>query len=206
MWTGPEIRPAPRLHLETIMSPASIAVLAVGMSVDALLASVGRGAASSRPRFVEALRTGAIFGIIEAITPLIGWSAGFAASQYVAAVDHWIAFVLLGIVGGRMVLHSMKPAAERAEASQGNSLWALMATAIGTSIDAMAVGVSLAFLDVNIVVVALAIGFATFVMSTGGMMAGNLVGATFGRWAERIGGLALIGLGSSILFSHLMAG
>lgn len=176
------------------------------MSVDALLASLARGAVAKRPRFAEALRTGAIFGIVEAITPLIGWAAGFAASQYVAAVDHWIAFVLLGIVGGRMVLHSLKPAAERTAALQGNSLWAVMATAIGTSIDAMAVGVSLAFLDVNIMVVALAIGFATFLMSMGGMMAGNLIGARFGRWAERIGGMALVGLGISILFSHLTAG
>lgn len=187
------------------MSPASIAVLAVGMSVDALLASIGRGAAAQRPRFAEALRTGAVFGIVEAITPLIGWAAGLAASQYVAAVDHWIAFVLLAIVGGRMFLHSLKPAAERAAASQSHTLWALMATAIGTSIDAMAVGVSLAFLDVNIIVVALAIGFATFLMSTGGMMAGNLIGAKFGRWAERVGGIALVGLGISILHSHLMA-
>ena len=188
------------------MSPVSIAVLAVGMSVDALLASLGRGAASSRPRFLEALRTGAVFGIVETITPLIGWVAGFAASQYVAAVDHWIAFVLLGIVGGRMILHSLLPATERAAVARGNSLWTVMATAIGTSIDAMAVGVSLAFLDVNIIVVALAIGFATFLMSTGGMMAGNLIGVRFGRWAERIGGFALVGLGISILISHLSAG
>jgi putative Mn2+ efflux pump MntP len=175
------------------------------MSVDALLASIGRGAAAQRPQFSEALRTGIVFGVVETITPLIGWAAGLAASQYVAAVDHWIAFVLLAIVGGRMALHSFKPAAERSEAARGNSLWVLMATAIGTSIDAMAVGVSLAFLDVNILVVAAAIGFATFVMSTGGMLAGNLIGSSFGRWAERIGGMALVGLGLSILFNHLTA-
>ncbi|MBN9447681.1 MAG: manganese efflux pump, partial [Bosea sp.] len=95
------------------MSPVSIAVLAVGMSVDALLASIGRGAAAQRPRFAEALRTGAIFGMVEAITPLLGWGAGLAASRYIAAIDHWIAFVLLGIVGGRMILHSLLPATER---------------------------------------------------------------------------------------------
>lgn len=98
------------------MSPVSIAVLAVGMSVDALLAALGRDAAAKRPHLPEALRTGAIFGIVETITPLIGWAAGFAASQYVAAVDHWIAFVLLGLVGGRMVRHSLKPAEEREQA------------------------------------------------------------------------------------------
>lgn len=188
---------------EFAMSPVSIAVLAVGMSVDALLASLGRGAAAPRPRFAEAVRTGAVFGVVETITPLLGWGAGLAASQYVAAVDHWIAFTLLAFVGGRMILHSLKPPAERAAAPRGHSLSVLLATAIGTSIDAMAVGVSLAFLDVNIVVVACAIGFATFLMSTGGMMAGSLIGAAFGRWAERLGGLALIGLGTSILLSHL---
>lgn len=78
-----------------------------------------------------------------------------------------------------------------------------MATAIGTSIDALAVGVSLAFLDVNIIIVALAIGFATFVMPTGGMIAVNLIGAKFGRWAGRIGGIALVGLGISIQRSNL---
>jgi len=188
------------------MSPVSIAVLAVGMSVDALLASIGRGASAQRPRFVEALRTGLVFGVVEAITPLIGWAAGIAASQYVAQVDHWIAFGLLGLVGGRMVLHSLKPAEEREAAAQGRSWWLLLATAIGTSLDAMAVGVSLAFLDVNIIVIACAIGFATFVMSTGGMLAGNMIGAAFGRWAERIGGFALVCLGASILFTHLTAG
>jgi putative Mn2+ efflux pump MntP len=185
------------------MSPFSIAILAVGMSVDALLASIGRGAALRRPRLIEAVRTGAVFGFVETLTPLIGWTAGLAASQYIEAFDHWIAFVLLAIVGGKMLLHSFKPAEMRQEAALSCSWWVLIATAVGTSIDAMAVGVSLAFLDVNILVVACAIGFATFIMSTGGMMAGNMIGAGFGRWAERIGGAALIGLGTSILLSHL---
>lgn len=188
------------------MSPVAIAVLAVGMSIDALLASLGRGAAATRPRWGEALRTGVIFGVVETITPLIGWAAGVAASRYVTAIDHWIAFALLAIVGGRMILHSFAAPEQRAASSQNASFWVLMATAVGTSIDAMAVGVSLAFLDVNIIVVAIAIGFTTFLMSTGGMMAGNLIGATFGRWAERLGGLALIGLGASIFVSHMTGG
>lgn len=188
------------------MSPFSITVLAVGMSIDALLASIGRGASAQQPRFLEAVRTGIVFGVVEAITPLIGWAAGVVASQYVAQVDHWIAFGLLGLVGGRMLLHSLKPSEERAAVAQNRSWWLLLATAVGTSLDAMAVGVSLAFLDVNIIVIACAIGFATFVMSTGGMLAGNLIGAAFGRWAERVGGSALICLGVSILFSHLTSG
>ena len=188
------------------MSPVSILLIRIAMSTDAFAAAIGKGAAMRKPVFRDALRAGIIFGVIEAITPIIGWLLGRAALQYVEAFDHWIAFGLLGLVGGRMLLHSLKPAEERAAAAQRQSWWVLLATAVGTSLDAMAVGVSLAFLDVNIIVIACAIGFATFVMSTGGMLAGNLIGAAFGRWAERIGGFALICLGASILFSHLTSG
>lgn len=190
------------------MSPAAIAILAVGMSIDAFIASIGRGARLRRTRLVEALRTGLVFGAIETLTPVIGWTLGLAASRHVAAIDHWIAFLLLAFVGGRMVVHAMRAPSTEAEttAQPERGLATLLATAIGTSIDAMAVGVSLAFLEVNIVIVAAAIGLATFLMSTGGMLMGRFVGARFGRWAEISGGLALIGLGLSILHTHLTGG
>lgn len=187
------------------MSPFAIALLAVGMSVDALIASIGRGAALGRPSFAEAARTGAVFGVVEAITPLIGWAAGVVASQYVQAIDHWIAFGLLGAVGARMFLHALKRSAESPPVSSSRSFGVLIATAVGTSLDAMAVGVSLAFLQANILVIALSIGLATALMSTGGMLAGRLLGARFGRYAEMVGGLLLVGLGASILFEHLNA-
>ncbi|MBN9271900.1 MAG: manganese efflux pump, partial [Mesorhizobium sp.] len=139
------------------------------------------------------------------LTPLLGWLMGVAASQYVQHIDHWIAFVLLGGVGGRMALHAFQRDAAVPAAPAGRSPMTLVATAIGTSIDAMAVGVSLAFLEVNIVVIALAIGAATTLMSTGGVLAGRFLGARFGRYAEIVGGLALIGLGVSILHEHLTA-
>lgn len=187
------------------MSPFAIALLAVGMSVDALIASVGRGAALGRPSFAEAARTGVVFGVVETLTPLIGWAAGVVASQYVEAVDHWIAFGLLGAVGGRMFLHALRRGGEAPAAAPATSLCVLIATAVGTSLDAMAVGVSLAFLQANILVIALSIGLATALMSTGGMLAGRLLGARFGRYAEMAGGLMLVGLGASILFEHLNA-
>jgi putative Mn2+ efflux pump MntP len=187
-----------------VMSPLAIAILAVGMSVDALIASIGRGAGAARPSWADALKTGAVFGAVETLTPLLGWLMGVVASQYVQEIDHWIAFVLLGGVGGRMALHAFQRDAE-APAAANRSLATLLATAVGTSIDAMAVGVSLAFLQVNIVVIALAIGAATTLMSTGGILAGRFLGARFGRYAEIAGGLALIGLGASILHDHLTA-
>ncbi|MTH62938.1 manganese efflux pump MntP family protein [Paracoccus shanxieyensis] len=185
------------------MSPITIGVLAISMSVDAFIASLGKGAATRRAGFGRAIRTGMIFGVIEAITPLIGWTLGMAASQYVQAVDHWIAFALLGAVGVHMGLQAL--GRDRDQAPAPASFWAVVATAIGTSLDAMAVGVSLAFLDVNIVVIALAIGCATMVMSSTGMLVGRYLGHRFGRVIEACGGLALIGLGTLILIQHLTA-
>ena len=90
------------------MSPISITVLAIGMSIDALLASIGRGAGLRRPCVGEAMKAGFVFGLVETITPFFGWVAGVAKSRYVAAVDHWIAFGLLAFVGGRMILHAFQ--------------------------------------------------------------------------------------------------
>lgn len=180
------------------MTPLSIGVLAVSMSVDAFIASVGKGAQAKRPNFGNAIRTGAIFGVVEAITPLIGWGAGVAASQYVAAVDHWIAFALLAAVGIHMILQARSADDHDAPSA---TLWATVVTAIGTSLDAMAVGVSLAFLDVNIFL----IGFTTMMMSSAGILAGRFLGRRFGRIAETVGGVALCGLGLTILIEHLAA-
>lgn len=186
------------------MSPATILVLAVSMSVDAFAVSVGRGAALGRPRLAEALRTGAVFGLMEAVTPLVGWAAGFAASRHVEAVDHWIAFALLGGVGLHMFLAGAFGAREEAEPPK-RSLKILLATALGTSMDAMAVGVSLAFLNVNILVVAATIGLVTFLASSGGMLVGRLLGARFGRYAEVGAGITLFAIGLTILLEHLSA-
>jgi putative Mn2+ efflux pump MntP len=151
----------------------------------------------------DAMRTGFVFGAIEAITPVIGWAAGVLAAGFVAAVDHWVAFTLLGLVGGHMVLEATRR--DEAAPAAGRSLMVLVVTAVGTSVDAMAVGVSLAFLDAEIWVIAAAIGFATFCMATGGMLAARLLGHRFGRLAEALGGLALIALGGAILLEHLAA-
>lgn len=184
------------------MSPIAIVVLAFSLSVDAFAVSVGRGAALGRPPVREALRTGAVFGFVEALTPLIGWAAGVAASALVVQVDHWIAFVLLAGVGAHMIWEAVMGGGVKSEKS--SSLPVLIATAIGTSLDSMAVGVSLAFLQVNILVMAAAIGSATFLMSSGGMLVGRLIGVRFGRGAEIVAGLALFGLGGMILYQHLV--
>ena len=183
------------------MTPGAIAVLSLSMSTDAFAAAVGRGAAH-RPDWRSAIKAGAVFGVIEAVTPLIGWTLGLLAAGFVEQIDHWIAFVLLAVVGGKMILEASKPAdADAAPARSGP--WALIATAVGTSIDAAAVGVGLAFLGANIWIIALSIGLTTFALTTVGMLIGRAVGARFGKIAELIGGLALIALGTTILLEHL---
>ena len=189
------------------MSLLSILLIGFAMSTDAFAAAIGKGAAMQRPRFVEALRVGVIFGVIEAITPVIGWALGLAAAAYVTRWDHWIAFVLLALLGGRMIRAGLAtddtapgPAPER------HGFWNLATTGFATSIDAMAIGVGLAFIDVNIVLVASVIGACTLVMVTSGIMLGRALGAIVGKRAEIIGGLILIGVGTAILYEHLTGG
>lgn len=186
------------------MNITSIALLSLAMSTDAFAAAVGKGTALQNPRWREALRTGAIFGVIEAVTPLVGWALGIAAAQYVKDWDHWIAFLLLGGLGIRMIIVGFSaPDADEPEKPSRHGFWLLAMTGFATSIDAMAVGVGLAFLDVSILPVAAAIGFTTFVMVTLGVMVGRVLGAVAGKRAEVIGGLLLIGIGVAILFEHL---
>ncbi|GHD42644.1 putative manganese efflux pump MntP [Thalassobaculum fulvum] len=186
------------------MTPTSIAVLSLSMSADAFAAAVGRGAAH-RPSLFGAMRTGLVFGAIEAVTPLLGWSLGLAASGFVAAVDHWIAFGLLGLVGLRMAFDGsrrLSAAPSDRQPAVRRGLLPLLATAVGTSIDAAAVGVSLALLQADILAIAAAIGLATFAMASLGMMVGRAVGARLGNVAEIAGGLGLVALGSAILLDH----
>jgi putative Mn2+ efflux pump MntP len=178
-------------------------LLALSMSSDAFAAALGKGARLERPGLGEALRTGLIFGGIETLTPLIGWAAGRAASSYIEAFDHWIAFGLLLIIGGKMIWDSRARGAEE-EKPKSHSLAVLALTAVGTSIDALAVGVTLALIDASIIVNALAIGAATFTMVTIGVLFGRYLGEKFGRHAEAAGGAILILIGFKILLEHTL--
>jgi putative Mn2+ efflux pump MntP len=188
------------------MSPAAIAFLSLSMSADAFAAAIARGAAT-RPTFAGAVRGGLVFGSVEAITPILGWAVGLAAASFVASIDHWIAFALLGGVGAHMIWQAFRPDEEGEEEapprSRGRNLLGLVVTAIGTSIDAGAVGVSLALVGVNILVIAASIGLATFVMTTIGLTIGRRAGHWLGSAAEIVGGMVLIVIGSFILAEHL---
>ena len=180
-----------------------VVLLALSMSTDAFAAAIAKGARLDRPSLGEALRTGLIFGSIEAATPLIGWAMGKAASRFIADFDHWIAFGILTLIGAKMIWDALRRAPDE-EKPSSHSLAVLVVTAIGTSIDALAVGVTLAIIGANIIVNALAIGTATFIMVTIGTMMGRSLGEKFGHWAEAAGGVVLIAIGIAILAEHTL--
>ncbi|ART79686.1 manganese efflux pump MntP [Oceanisphaera avium] len=190
------------------MNAIALLLLAFSMSTDAFSVAIGKGASLKNPRFAEALRMGLIFGIIEAITPIIGWLIGHSAASFVDAAfveawDHWIAFTILAALGLHMLYESLKPNIEKKEAPSRHSFSKLVLTAFGTSVDAMAIGISLAFVDVNILIAAGLIGLATAVMVTLGVMLGKVFGSLLGHRTEIAGGLALIAIGAWILSNHL---
>lgn len=190
------------------MSPFSIVILAFGMAADSFAVALARGA-SERPAVPKAVQAGLLFGVIEASNLGIGWGLGLAASAYITAIDHWIAFVLLGGVGSKMITEGMKGDArdvvevDLLPVQRSNRMLGLVATAVGTSIDAAAIGVTLAFLDGNFAIIALSVGLATFCMASAGMLLGRVAGARLGGTVEVVAGLALIGLGTKILLEHL---
>lgn len=183
------------------MSLAAILVLAFAMSTDAFAVAIGMGARRNRVLFKDALKVGLLFGVIEGVTPLVGWALGSIAASYVQTWDHWIAFVLLTGLGLRMIVEGF--GAPDDDEDPGRPFWLLALTGFATSIDAMVVGVSLAFADVGIVWPAVAIGLATLAMVTLGLLIGRRIGAVMGKRAEVFGGLVLIVVGCVTLYEHL---
>lgn len=188
---------------DNLMNLLSILLIAFAMSTDAFAVAISKGVAMARPTLPQAIRIGLVFGAIEALTPVIGWLLGSVASRVISQWDHWVAFALLMILGLRMVYAGCRADSDESSSLAPQTLPMLSLAAFATSIDAMAVGVSFAFIDVNILVAALAIGCATLLMVTLGVMLGRVLGNLVGQRAEVIGGVILIGIGSFILFQHL---
>ncbi len=179
----------------------TIWLLALALAMDAFAVSLAQGA-STRPGVAGALRLGLAFGVAQAVMPLIGWGLGVAFAGMIEAVDHWIAFVLLGAIGLKMVKEGFDGDTEGAAAPIPLSGKALMLAAIATSVDAAAAGVTLPTLGVPIAITIAAIGIVTAVMCFAGTLLGTRIGARLGKVAEIGGGLVLIGLGWRILIQH----
>ena len=185
------------------MTWLELIIIAVGVSMDAFAVSICKGLSlrSLRPKHI--LSTAVWFGGFQALMPLIGYYLGVSFADSVADFDHWIAFVLLGIIGGKMI----KEAFEKDDECDYNpdfSFKTMFALAVATSIDAMAVGVSLAFLNVDIWTSILVIGLMTGAFSALGVKLGNLFGCRYKSKAEVVGGIVLVGIGIKILVEHLM--
>lgn len=183
------------------MSLTELFVIAVGLSMDAFAVSVCKGLAMPKMSWRGAFLVGAYFGGFQALMPFLGYLLGSGFNHYISAYDHWIAFLLLAIIGGNMIKEAMSNEEECADASLDVKTMTLLAVA--TSIDALAVGVTFAFLEVPITAAVSFIGVVTFSLSVVGVKVGNVFGSRYKSKAELTGGIILICMGVKILLEHL---
>jgi len=171
--------------------------------MDAVAVSISTCIALKGIPFSDSLKMAGMFGLFQAVMPLIGWLAGLTFRKLIQGTDHWIAFVLLGVIGGKMIVESFRM---KCESPKGNSLSlaVLLGLAVATSIDALAAGVSFALLKLNILTTITIIGSITFALSFTGTQIGQKVGCRFSSRVERLGGLILIVIGLKILIQHLV--
>lgn len=189
------------------MSIASLFLIALSLATDCFAAAIGKGTALRRavvPR--EAIVTGLLFGFFATAMPALGWAIGVSARQFVTEVDHWIALALLGAIGGHMIWEAFHADPEEGTQSTERRIigWALVGTAFATSIDAAAMGITFAFLDVGIVRAALVIGGVCGIVSIVGIYLARITGPLLGRKAEILGGIVLIALGIKIAVEHTL--
>jgi putative Mn2+ efflux pump MntP len=180
-----------------------IILIALGLSMDCFAVSVSGSITLKHVTPLRIIRTAFTFGLFQAIMPVIGWLIGHNLVTIVADYDHWLAFVLLLFVGGKMIWESFRPS-ENTQTTDITSGMTLITMALATSIDALAIGLSFAFLEISIAIAAVTIGVIAFLITIAGFLLGKKLGQLIGKRAEIIGGIVLIGIGIRILLSHLL--
>ena len=183
------------------MTTLELFLIAVGLSMDAFAVSVCKGLSVRKLTPRHALTCGVYFGGFQALMPLVGWLLGVQFQSLITKIDHWIAFILLGLIGINMIRESREDDEEELDALF--TFRAMLPLAIATSIDALAVGITFAFLNVDIVPAVSFIGVITFLLSSLGVWVGSVFGSRFKQKAELSGGLILIFMGTKILLEHL---
>lgn len=183
------------------MSLLSLFLIAVGLSMDAFAVSICKGLAMQKTTLKKSCIVGLWFGVFQALMPALGFLLGIQFERYITSVDHWIAFALLGIIGASMIKEALSQNEESANDSLDPKTMFLLAVA--TSIDALAIGVTFAFLQVNIIPAVSFIGIITFLLSVAGVKVGNVFGFRYKSRAELAGGILLICMGTKILLEHL---
>ncbi len=185
------------------MDYITIFIIAVSLAMDAFAVSIANGACVTGFCKKNALQQGIYFGGFQFLMPLLGWLLGTSVKDYIEAIDHWIAFGLLALIGGNMILESLKKQQQQTQCDVVLTTKALVLQAIATSIDALAVGISFAILDVHIVAAAAIIGAVAFIIS----YMGGILGTGLGQFLEKkttfLGGLVLIAIGFKIVFEHI---
>ncbi|MBO5070874.1 MAG: manganese efflux pump [Roseburia sp.] len=181
-------------------------LMGVGLAMDAFAVSICKGLGMRKVNKKQAVLIGLFFGGFQALMPFIGWVLGSQFEKYITSIDHWIAFILLGFIGGKMIVEALKPAEECDEVKELDAplnIKELFILAIATSIDALAVGITFAFLSYPIVEAISIIGVVTFIICIAGVYVGNFFGSKYKNKAEFAGGAILVILGLRILLSHL---
>lgn len=186
------------------MSIWELFIIAVGLSMDAFAVSICKGLSVKKLKPKHTAITGLYFGGFQFAMPLIGYFLGIQFKQLIISIDHWIAFVLLGFIGGNMIREALSK--EEDELNDSFDIKTMTPLAIATSIDALAVGVTFACLDVSIVPAVSFIGVTTFILSAIGLKIGNVFGAKYKSKAELAGGIVLVLMGIKILVEHLITG
>lgn len=191
------------------MSFLSVFIIGIGLSMDAFAVSLAKGFCLKKDILKYAFKISFLFGVFQAIMPLIGWFAGTYFENYIKSIDHWIAFILLGFLGGKMILESIKEFNSNDESELACdrdtlSFKSLIVLAVATSIDALAVGISFGFLNVNIIPSILIIGLTTFILCFIAVVIGKKLGESLQKYSELIGGVILVIIGIKILLEHLM--
>ena len=184
------------------MSLLTIFLLAVGLGVDAFSVAIGIGASNNKKSWAPVLRLSLAFGLFQFVMPLIGWLAGSTVVDRIQSFDHWIAFALLVLVGGKMIREGFEKESDEQKTDQTRG-WPLFLLSIATSIDALAVGFSFSLLKTDLLFPAAIIGVVCFMMTAVGMIFGKGLARMFGKKVEILGGLVLIAIGVKILIEHV---
>jgi len=185
------------------MALAELFLIAVGLSMDAFAVAVCKGLAMKKCTWKKAGVVGLYFGVFQALMPLIGFALGVQFQAAITSIDHWIAFILLAFIGSNMIREAFKEDDGCADADESLDVRTMLTLAVATSIDALAVGVTFAFLKVDIVPAVSFIGIITFTISIAGVKIGNIFGTRYQAKAEFAGGVILILIGLKILLEHL---
>ena len=178
--------------------------IAIGLAADCFAVSLSGSITLTTTSFLQVFRASLAFGLFQGLMPVLGWLAGLTVVEFVADYDHWLAFALLVFVGGRMIwqsFHSRDGNGRNVDITRG---FLLLTLAIATSIDALALGLTFAFIEIDIMVASLTIGVVAFIATAIGFLLGRKVGSFIGKRAETIGGIVLIGIGLKVLLEHML--